>query len=177
MHFIQDFVTYCLDFIESHQHLSAFVIFFMAFSESLAIVSLIVPAMAILFGCGALIGMGTLSFFPVWIAASVGAVLGDSISYWLGFHYNESILSTWPMKKHPQLYKKGEVFFEKYGVWSIFLGRFFGPLRAVVPLIAGAVKMNRATFNVSNVLSAPLWVFIVLAPGMFGLQWIESIIG
>lgn len=172
-----ELTTTVLDFIQTHQHFSALLIFILAFGESMAIISLLFPAMAILFGCGMLIGGGYLDFFPIWIAASIGAILGDSLSYWLGFHYHQQIKTSWPMNKHPNLYTKGEIFFLKYGILSIFLGRFFGPLRAVVPLIAGTVQMPRLKFNIANMTSAPVWAFIILMPGMFGVHWIEVLIG
>lgn len=172
---IEDFVNASLHYIQMHQGLAVFLVFIFAFGESLAIISILLPAMAILFGCGALIGSGHLDFLPIWLAGSVGAVFGDFLSYWLGYYYHEQIRTHWPMKKHPELYLKGEQFFLKYGIWSIFVGRFFGPLRAIVPLIAGAVKMKKIEFNLANVISAPIWAFVILMPGMFGIRWIEAI--
>lgn len=173
----QEFVDATLHYIQAHHTGAALLICALAFSESLAIIALLVPVMAILFGCGALIGSGHLQFLPIWLSASIGSMLGDFVSYWLGFYYHEQIRAAWPLKKYPKLYLKCEKFFYKYGVWSIVIGRFFGPFRAVVPLIAGTVKMARLKFNLANIISAPIWAAAILAPGMFGIRWIQMITG
>ena len=49
-------------------------------------------------------------------------------------------------------------------MWSIVIGRFFGPLRAVVPLVAGVFGMRQIPFQIANVGSAMLWAFVLLAP-------------
>jgi membrane protein DedA with SNARE-associated domain len=71
----------------------------------------------------------------------------------------------WPLRNYPDLIPKGHAFFEKWGAWAIVLGRFSGPLRASVPLVAGIVEMPRATFQLANWSSAFLWAFVLL---MFG---------
>ncbi|KES14420.1 SNARE associated Golgi family protein, partial [Gilliamella apis SCGC AB-598-P17] len=63
--------------------------------------------------------------------------------------------------------------------WAIevFIGRFFGPLRAIVPLIAGTMHMSTSKFNLANIASAPVWAFVLLAPGAFGVPWLETLFG
>src|SRR5690606_28465833 len=53
----------------------------------------------------------------------------------------------------------------RYGVASIFIGRFFGPLRAFVPVMAGVLQMRQRVFQIANVSSAFVWVLAMLAPG------------
>ncbi|MCX8573568.1 MULTISPECIES: DedA family protein [unclassified Gilliamella] len=166
-----------MQFIENHQIWALPIIFLLAFGESLAIISLVVPATAILLGVGALIGTGTLAFVPVLIAASLGAILGDLISYWLGKHYHHQVIHSWPLKKYPKLVFRAEQFFQRYGALGVFIGRFFGPLRAVVPLVAGAMHMPTTKFNLANITSAPIWAFVLLAPGAFGVPWLETLFG
>ena len=60
---------------------------------------------------------------------------------------------------------KGEDFCRRWGAWGIFVGRFIGPARAVVPLIAGIFLVGRLPFQVANVTSAFVWAFVWLAPG------------
>lgn len=166
-----------MQFIENHQMWTLPIIFLLAFGESLAIISLLVPATAILLGAGALIGAGVISFIPVLIAASAGAIIGDWLSYWLGKYYHQTVITTWPLSRHPKLIYRAEQFFHRYGTLGVFIGRFFGPLRAIVPLIAGTMHMPTTKFNIANITSAPIWAFVLLAPGAFGVPWLETLFG
>ncbi len=71
-------------------------------------------------------------------------MLGDAISYWLGLRYGHLTETRWPFTRHPELLPRGYAFFDRHGVKSVFIGRFFGPLRAVIPLVAGITRMPRA---------------------------------
>lgn len=171
---LMDYADTVIAFVREHEQWAAPIVFILAFGESLAFISLVLPFWAMLVGIGTLIGAsGTMTdFFIVWIAASLGAAFGDWVSYWLGQHYHEEIARMWPLSRHPDLIPKGHEFFEKYGIWAIFIGRFFGPLRASVPLVAGIVQMPIYTFQIANFASAFVWAGVLLAPGSFGLKWL-----
>lgn len=158
--------TELLSYIELNPGYAGGVVFAMALAESLAIVGVFVPGVVILFGVGALIGAGVLDFWVMCLWAVAGAVIGDGLSYWLGHHF-EYLTDRWRwFRLHPDHLRKGITFFEKYGDLSVALGRFFGPIRAVVPLIAGLMHMPPRRFYVANVLSALAWAPAYLAPGM-----------
>ena len=169
-----DYTEAIMEFVRAHQAWAGPVVFVLAFGESLAFVSLLLPFWAMLVGIGTIIGAsGELSdFLLVWVAASLGAAFGDWVSYWLGKHFHEEIAGMWPLSRHPDLIPRGHDFFERFGVWAIVLGRFFGPLRAAVPLVAGIVEMDWRTFQIANFASAFLWAGVLLAPGSFGLKWL-----
>ena len=101
----------------------------------------------------------------------LGAVLGDWLSYWLGHHFKYEIARFWPLSRRPDLLPKGEVFFRRWGIAGIFLGRFFGPLRSAVPLVAGICAMPLAPFQIANVASAVVWATGILTPGVVGVRW------
>jgi len=152
------------------------IVFALAFAESLVLVSLLVPATVMLIGIGALIGVSQVAFVPLWVAASVGAALGDWLSFWLGQHYHAGISRMWPLSKRPELLESGHRFFLKWGIYGVFFGRFFGPLRATVPLAAGACGMNAVHFQWANVASAFLWSASLLGPGALGLPTVMTIL-
>ncbi len=141
------------------------IVFVLAFAESLAFISLLIPAWGALVALGALVGTSGISFWPVWVAAALGASLGDWLSYWIGQKLEYRVQHIWPLSRHPDLIPRGERFMRTWGVAGIFIGRFFGPLRAAVPLIAGIFEMPFWRFQVANVLSAFVWAAVLLTLG------------
>src|SRR5690242_1026556 len=141
------------------------IVFALAFGESLAFISLLVPAWAALVAIGALIKSGGLSFWPVWVAGALGAACGDWLSYWIGLKLEYSVAKIWPLSRHPDLIPRGEAFVKKWGVLGIFIGRFFGPLRASVPLVAGIFEMPYWRFQLANFSSAFVWAAVLLTIG------------
>lgn len=159
-----------VDFVKTHQAWAPVIVFLLAFGESLAVIGLFVPATFALVGIGALLGASDIDFWKVWTGAALGAGLGDWVSYWLGFKLEKAAKHVWPLSRYPDLYDRGERFFRRWGVWSIFLGRFFGPVRAIIPLIAGVFHMPAILFQSANWASAMVWAFVLLAPGFAALK-------
>jgi membrane protein DedA with SNARE-associated domain len=141
------------------------IVFVLAFGESLAFISLLIPAWGALVAIGALIGSSGINFWPVWIAGSLGAAFGDWLSYWIGLKLEYRVQHIWPLSRHPELIPRGERFMKSWGVAGIFIGRFFGPLRAVVPLIAGIFEMPFWRFQLANFASAFVWAAVLLTLG------------
>jgi membrane protein DedA with SNARE-associated domain len=163
-----------IEFVRAHENWAAPIVFALAFSESLVFLSLLVPAWAALVGIGALIGMTGIDFWAIWVAAAVGAALGDWISYWIGRTFKSSIAGLWPLSRHPDLLPRGEKFIQRWGVAAIFIGRFFGPLRASVPTVAGILNMPWWPFQFANFTSAFVWAAVLLAPGTLGLKFLTG---
>ena len=161
-----------LNFVRNHQAWAPALVLILAFGESLAFVSLLLPATVILLGLGGLTGAADIAFWPIWCAAALGAVLGDWLSYWLGRRYSHAISRIWPLARHPELLAREEAFFRKWGTLGVFIGRFFGPLRSIVPLVAGIFGMPQVPFQIMNIASAVLWATGVLAPGRIALDWL-----
>src|SRR6266511_3014017 len=139
---MEDFVQPTLDFVAAHHNWALAIMFLMAFGESLAFISWLVPGTALLIAAGTLLSAGTLPYVPVLVGAIAGAVLGDSVSYWIGRRFGASIGRVWPFSRNPDLLPSGIRFFERHGGKSVFIGRFFGPMRAVIPLAAGVLQMK-----------------------------------
>ena len=155
--------------LSDHPFWSGLFVFLIALTESLVIVGLVVPGTVLMFGVGTLVGAGVLDVKLVLFLAFIGAVLGDGISFWVGAHYRERIAEFWPFKKKPELLEKGKSFFLKHGGKSIFFGRFVGPVRPVIPAVAGMMHMSPRRFFAINVLSAAGWAPFYLIPGiLFG---------
>ena len=155
--------------LSDHPVWSGLFVFLIALTESLVIVGLIVPGTVLMFGVGTLVGTGVLDIKLVLFLAFAGAVLGDGISFWFGATYREQISTFWPFKNNPQILDKGKLFFNRHGGKSIFFGRFVGPVRPVIPAIAGMMHMPVKKFFLINVISAAGWAPFYLIPGiLFG---------
>src|SRR5690348_9690727 len=154
-----------LDAIRAHSDWAAAVMFVTAFGESFAFVSLAFPGTTVLIAAGTLMSSGTLPYGSVLVGAVLGAVLGDSVSYWIGRRFGSGIARLWPFSRNPELLPRGIGFFERHGGKSVFIGRFFGPIRAVIPLAAGIMKMPRGRFWFANLTSALVWAPMLLFVG------------
>jgi len=170
---IQPLVDATLAFVKANEFWAAPTVLGLAFAESLAFVSLLFPATVILLALGALIASAGLDFWPLWAAAAIGAILGDWVSFWLGQRFGPGIGRMWPLNRHPTLLPRGQAFCAKWGMAGVFFGRFLGPLRAAVPLVAGICAMSVLRFQIVNVASGAIWAAGVLAPGAFGMDWIH----
>jgi membrane protein DedA with SNARE-associated domain len=162
---LESYAQQIIEFVRIHQQWAAPVVLMLAFGESLAFISLLLPAWAALISMGALISTGELSFWPIWVAAAVGAALGDWLSYWIGHKLEYRVQRIWPLSRHPDLIPRGEAFIKKWGIVAIFIGRFFGPLRASVPLVAGIFAMPFWRFQIANFTSALVWAGVLLIFG------------
>ena len=79
-----------LDWVALHPYWSGALVFLVSMAESLAIVGLVVPGVAIMFGIGAMIGAGSIEFGAAMGWAVTGAIVGDGLSFWLGRRYKSA---------------------------------------------------------------------------------------
>jgi len=159
---MHDIVT----FIAHHAIWAGPIMFIVAFGESFAFVSLLFPGTAMMIAAGGFIPGGTLDAWPLLIGCASGAILGDAVSYYVGRRYGHLVERSWPLSRYPEALTKGFAFFERHGGKSVFVGRFFGPLRAVIPLVAGIARMAPSRFWLANIPSALAWAPILLLPGV-----------
>lgn len=152
-------------FISSNQIWAGPIVGLIAFGESLAVIGMLIPATPIMLAIGGLIGAGIIDPLPVIIGAIIGAVIGDIISYILGWWLGRRVIHQWPLNKHRTLIAKTRLLFRKYGFAAVFFGRFFGPIRCTVPLVAGMMSMDQKRFQTANLLSAIVWAPLMILPG------------
>ena len=146
-------------------------VFLLSFGESLVLIGLIIPGSVAVIIAGFLVSQGFLDVGDLFVWASLGAILGDSLSFSLGkrgfISFNESNLLFKPV-----VLEKGKRYFQKYGAKSVFFGRFIGWVRPIIPFIAGVFDLNRRTFLVWNIASGILWAISHIALGyFFGQAW------
>jgi len=152
--------------ISGHPGWAYAAIFLAAFTESLTVVGLFVPGALVMFGAGAVVAVGSLDLLTTLAWATAGAIAGDTCSYWMGRHYRAELHNRWPFNRYPKLLAMSTAFFHRHGGTSIFLGRFVGPVRPVIPTVAGMFGMPPARFYAANMLSALGWAPIYILPGV-----------
>ncbi len=159
-------VTTLVGWAGAHPHVAGALVAAIACAESLAFIGMFVPGAVMMLGAGALIGVGALEFWTTLAWAVGGAIVGDGVSYWIGHRYQASFMQLRFIRARPELMQRGAAFFQRYGGKSILLARFIGPLRPVVPVVAGALGMAPWRFYLFNTLSALTWAPAHLLPGM-----------
>ncbi|MDF1762249.1 MAG: DedA family protein [Oleibacter sp.] len=130
--------------------------------ESLAVIGLLVPGVALLIALTLMAVEAQVPAWSWWLAGTLGALVGDGISYRIGVSTGPSLKYSRIFLRHPNWWVRGEVFFLRYGIWGLVIGRFVGPLRPIVPIIAGALGMSGKKFWLTNIVSAPLWAVAYL---------------
>ena len=162
---MDDLIAQVILFIDTHQSWAAVVLGVIAFVESLAVLGILFPAMPFVLVIGGLIASDVISPVPVFIGSVIGGVSGYIVSYIIGRWLGPGILSRWPLNQHSDAVVRTRNFFHKYGVASVFFGRFFGPIRCTIPLLAGIMEMDQRRFQLANIASAVAWTPILLMPG------------
>ena len=140
-------------------------VFIVACVECLAIAGLIVPGTVLLFAIAVLAGNGALSLGETLLLGLLGGLLGDVVSYLLGRHFHQSIRRLPGLRQHPEWISGAEAYFQRYGIASLLVGRFIGPLRPMLPMVAGMFDMPFPRFIAVSLLAAAGWTVAYLLPG------------
>jgi len=146
--------------------LGYFLAFGISLAESLPFVALMFPGTVIIVLFGFFSSQGYLHFrVLIWFVA-IGAILGDGIGYWLGIR-GKRLFREGNRFLRPSYLQKGKKFFHAHGEKSVFLGRFVGPLRPIIPFVAGLSHMDWRRFIVWDATVALLWAWSHLTLGYF----------
>ncbi len=163
---MENYIQPVMEYLRLHPILGMFFTFLIAFIESLPLLGTIFPGSVTMTAIGALVGAGVLPPVKTCLFAFLGAFFGDCIGFWLGHRYQMQIRSFWPFNKMTKYLNYSEKFFAKHGGKSIIIGRFIGPTRAAMPLIAGILRYTWKQFLTAAVVAAFLWSLIYMAPGI-----------
>jgi membrane-associated protein len=145
-----------------------FIIFFIIFFETGFVILPFLPGDSLLFVCGAAAASGIMDLQWLLPAIITGAVLGDTVNYWIGNYLGIHIF----LERFPSLVKKEYIdrtygFYEKYGGATIFVARFVPIVRTFAPFLAGIGSMDYRRFLFYNVLGGAAWTFAVVLGGYY----------
>ena len=128
----------------------------------------------------------SLNVFELVLIAYVASFLADILSFLLGTGISKSIDKLWPFSKYPNLLIQGRSFVKRFGILGVFVGKFIGPIRPLLPLTAGSLGMNFKHFSIVEIFSSFLWALLYTVPGyyagksildsQFDLTWLMTII-
>lgn len=157
-------------FVAAHAWLGYLTLFLAALLEAVPVVGSVIPGSTIILALSALVPSGDLDLIGVLLAAAAGAVIGDGVAFWTGHVQQHRILETWPMSKYPAVIAQSEAFFHRFGVLAVLFGRFVPPIRAFVPVTAGALGMRPLKFYGVNVPAVLLWALAHVLPGVLAVS-------
>lgn len=156
-------------FVSAHAGLAYLTVFLAALLEAVPVVGSVIPGSTIIFALSALIPGGELQLEWVLAVAVAGAMLGDGSAFWIGHRAKHEILSSWPLSNYPRVVAQSETFFHRWGTLAVLLARFVPPVRAFVPITAGALGMSPALFYAVNIPAILLWAPAHVLPGVLAV--------
>jgi membrane protein DedA with SNARE-associated domain len=160
-------------FVSAHAWLAYLTLFLAALLEAVPVLGSVIPGSTIILALSALIPTGDLQLEWVLAAAIAGAVIGDGSAFWVGHRSQSEILSSWPMSSYPRVCAQSEAFFRRWGTLAVFFARFVPPIRAFVPITAGALGMAPSRFYAVNIPAILLWAPAHVLPGVLAVSLLE----
>ena len=164
------FIDPLITFVSAHAWLAYLTLFLAALLEAVPVVGSVVPGSTVILALSALVPGGDLKLQWVLLAAIAGALLGDGSAFWIGHRRQREILSSWPLSSYPRVLAQSETFFRHWGTWAVFFARFVPPIRAFVPITAGALGMAPARFYAVNIPAILLWAPAHVLPGVLAIS-------
>ena len=171
------FIDPLIAFVPAHPWLAYLTVFLAALLEAVPVVGSVIPGSTIIFALSALVPGGELKLEWVFLAAILGALIGDGSAYWIGHRAQREILSSWPMSRYPQVVAQSEAFFHRWGALAVFFARFVPPIRAFVPITAGALGMPPLRFFAVNIPAVLLWAPAHVLPGVLAITALHQYAG
>lgn len=171
------FLNPLIGFVSTHAWLGYLVLFLAALLEAVPVIGSVVPGSTVILALSALVPGGELQLQGVLLAAIAGAVLGDGSAFWAGHRSQHQILNSWPLTTYPRVVAESEAFFRRWGIWAVFFARFVPPIRAFVPMTAGALGMLPSRFYAVNIPAVLLWALAHVLPGVAAVSALHAYAG
>ncbi|WP_291862978.1 DedA family protein [Bradyrhizobium sp.] len=171
------FLDPLIAFVSAHPWLAYLALFLAAWLEAVPVAGAVIPGSTIILALSALVPGGELRLEPVLAAAISGALLGDGTAFWIGHRAQRKILDAWPMSNYPRLIAQSEAFFHRWGALAVFFARFVPPIRAFVPITAGALGMPPPRFYAVNIPAILLWAAAHVLPGVLAVSALHQYAG
>jgi membrane protein DedA with SNARE-associated domain len=174
---VASYLDQLIAFVSAHAWLGYLTVFLAALLEAVPVVGSVIPGSTTILALSALVPGGDLKLEWVLLAATAGALLGDGSAFWIGHRAQREILSSWPLSNYPRVIARSEAFFHRWGALAVFFARFVPPIRAFVPITAGALAMPPARFYPVNLAAILLWAPAHVLPGVLAVSALHEYAG
>lgn len=138
------------------------------FAECGLLVGFFLPGDTLLFAAGIGVATGTLSspLGTLLVVAPLAAIGGNLVGYAIGFRAGPVVVDRPDSRLfRPEHVERSRAFFERYGAWTIVLGRFVPVVRTVATVMAGVGRMPLGRYVVSSIVGGIVWADGVLLLG------------
>ncbi len=166
-------------FIKTVSYLGLFGI---VFAETGLLIGFFLPGDTLLITAGLLAAQGIVTLPGVMLACGLGALLGDSLGYFLGYRFGPLVFSR-PENRFldPKHIERANAFFKKYGAISFIIARFIPVVRTVAPTLAGVSRIPYRVFVMYSIVAAAIWAIGLPLVGyylgqLFGAERLEKYI-
>ncbi len=157
-----------------------YILLFIIFAETGLLLGFFLPGDSLLFAAGIYINKFSAEFFGahysvIILLIIIASVLGNMAGYWFGYKTGPLLYE----RKDTFLFRRKHLlrahdFYDKYGKATVFAAKFLPILRTFAPIVAGVVKMPKATFTLYNILGSIVWVTTMVLGGHFLESWVQD---
>jgi membrane protein DedA with SNARE-associated domain/rhodanese-related sulfurtransferase len=126
-----------------------------------------IPAMPTMIVGGAGAAEGQHPLATMFAVALLASVIGDGVWYWLGQRYGMRVLRLLCRMSlsADSCVRQTTSHFERWGVWTVLLGKFIPGVGSVAPPLAGIMRMHWLQFLLLTIGGSALWVGVCMALG------------
>lgn len=170
---LESYLDQIIAFVSANAWLAYLTIFLAALLEAVPVFGSVIPGSTLIFALSGLVAEGRLDLVAVIGVAIAGALIGDNAAFAVGHVQQRRILTAWPMSRYPGIVAQSEAFFRRFGTLAVFFARFVPPVRAFVPITAGALGMSPLKFALVNAPAVVLWALAHVLPGVVAVSALE----
>jgi membrane protein DedA with SNARE-associated domain len=174
---VAPYLDQLIAFVSANAWLGYLTLFLAALLEAVPVIGSVIPGSTIILALSALVPGGELQLEWVLLAAIAGALCGDGSAFIVGHRSQREILSAWPLTNYPRVVAQSEAFFGRWGALAVFFARFVPPIRAFVPITAGASGMPPLRFFAVNIPAILLWAPAHVLPGVLAISALHQYAG
>lgn len=164
-------------FLANHKEMIGLVVFTIMFLDCIALLGLAIPGNTLFVVCSIVAGGYNYPLWKVVLLGFFGALLGDVLSYAVGYKLKRKIYGWQVVRDHEKWFIMADDYFQRYGAIGLLFGRFISPLRATLPLMTGVFHFSFFKFLFINCCSILIWCLSFAVPSWFAGAAISLSVG